>query len=66
MNAITEIYQFLFIASIIFMVYILGDVAMKMFGRFIRKNPEITYAVSNSKKILFWLSLAMFFAYLIN
>lgn len=66
MDIITEIYQFLFISSIIFMVYFFGDMTMKMIGRFKRKNPEITYDFSDTKKVLFWLSLAMFCAYLIN
>lgn len=65
MNLATEIYQLLFISSIIFMVYVISDVAMKMFGRFIRKNPAVKYAISNTKKILFWISLAVFLSYII-
>ena len=63
MNVITEIYQFLFISSIIFMVYVLGDLAIKMYGRF-KLKTEARFKLTNIEKIIFWLSLAMFFTYL--
>jgi len=63
MNIADEIYRFLFISSIIFMVYVLGDLAIKMYGRF-KLKIEARFKLTNTEKIIFWLSLAMFFTYL--
>jgi hypothetical protein len=38
MNIIAELYQFLFISSIVFMIYIFSDLIMKTIGRFKLKN----------------------------
>jgi hypothetical protein len=65
MMILTEIYQFLFISSIIFMVYILGDLSIKMYGRF--KLAENTrFVLTTAEKILLWLSIAVFFSYIIK
>jgi len=64
MEILTEIYQFLFISSIIFMVYILGDLAIKMYGRFALKT-EARFTLSKAEKVLLWLSLTTIFTYLI-
>jgi hypothetical protein len=65
MNLSTEIYQFLFISSIIFMVYVLGDLAIKMYGRFALKK-ETRFVLTKSEKILLLLSLATFLTYIIK
>jgi len=65
MDLITEIYQFLFIASIIFMVYIVSDLTIKIYGRFSLKN-ETRFILSTAEKIMLWISLAIFFAYIIS
>jgi hypothetical protein len=65
MTILTEIYQFLFISSIIFMVYILGDLIIKMYGRF-RLSAETRFVLTTVEKILLLLSLGIFFSYLIK
>lgn len=66
MNLITEIYQLLFISSIIFMIYIVTDLIVKIVGRFSQKNPEIMFSMNNSEKIILWFSIAIFFSYIIT
>jgi hypothetical protein len=66
MDLIAEIYQFLFISSIVFMIYLLGDLVIKTVGRISQKNPEIRFFFSNSKRILLWMSIAIFFSYIIT
>jgi len=63
MNLITELYQFLFISSIIFIIYIFGDLNIKMYGRFKLKN-ETKFILTKFNKITLWISLAIFFTYL--
>jgi len=63
MNIIDETYRFLFISSIIFMVYVLGGLAIKMYGRF-KLKTEARFKLTNSEKIIFWVSLAMFFTFI--
>lgn len=65
MNIADEIYLFLYISSIIFMVYVLGDLAIKMYGRF-KLKTEARFTLTNTEKIIFWLSLTMFLTYLIK
>jgi ATP-dependent protease HslVU (ClpYQ) ATPase subunit len=60
-----EIYQVLFISSIIFMIYIIGDLIIKMYGRF-KLNAETRFILSNFEKILLWISLTIFMSYLIK
>jgi hypothetical protein len=65
MNIFTEIYWFLFISSIIFMIYIFGDLIIKMYGRF-KLNKETKFLLTTPEKIILWISLAIFFTYLIK
>lgn len=60
-----EIYQFLFISSIIFMIYILSDLIIKMYGRF-RLAAETRFVLTTIEKVLLLLSLGIFFSYLIK
>jgi len=64
MDLITEIYQLLFISSIIFIISVLGDLAIKMYGRFALKS-ETRFVLSKGEKIVLWISLAIFFTHLI-
>jgi len=64
MTVLTEIYQFLFISSSIFMVYIFGMLAIKMYGRFALKQ-NIVFELNSAEKIMLWASLAIFLSYII-
>jgi hypothetical protein len=66
MTIITEIYQWLFVSSIIFIIYIFGGLFIKMYGRFTLKQSTVTFELSIAEKIMLWLSLATFFSYIIN
>jgi len=63
MNLVTEIYQFLFISSIVFMIYVLSSLIIKTYGRFRLKN-DTKFILTKSEKVLLWLSLALFFTYI--
>ena len=61
---LVELYQFGFIGSIIFMVYILIGIAMKFYGKFVEKEDE-KYVLTPWEKILLWMSITYIFAYII-
>jgi hypothetical protein len=63
MNIFAEIYKFLFISSIIFMVYILSDLIIKVYGRF-KLNKETKFILTPFEKLILWFSLAIFFSYI--
>lgn len=65
MTIITEIYQFLFIFSIIFIIYIISDLIVKMYGRF-KLKTDTRFLLSKPEKILLWISIATFFSYLFS
>ena len=64
MDIVKEIYQLLFISSIIFNLNILVDIGLKMYGRFILKNETIKIKYSNAKKIVWWITLTIIFGYI--
>ena len=65
MNTVVELYKFLFISSIIFIVYILGDLIIKMYGRF-KLNENTRFVLTDLEKIVLWISLAIFFTYILK
>ena len=65
MNIFAEIYKFLFISSIIFMVYILSDLTIKVYGRF-KLNKDTKFILTSVEKIILWISLSIFFSYIIK
>jgi hypothetical protein len=65
MTVLTEIYQFLFTASIVFMVYVLGDLIIKTYGSF-RLKKDVRFVLTKPEKILLWMSIAVFLSYLIK
>jgi len=62
---LTELYQFGFIGSIIFMLYIVLVMSMKVYGKFVEKDDETKFVLTPWEKVLFWLSLTYVFAYII-
>jgi hypothetical protein len=64
-DILNEISQFLFMSSIIFMFYVLGDLIIKMYGRF-KLNKDTRFQPTIVEKIMFWISLAIFFTYIIK
>jgi len=65
MTIVTEIYQFLFTSSIVFMIYVLGDLIVKTYGSF-RLKKDTRFVLSKQEKILLWMSIAMFFSYILK
>jgi len=65
MTLVTEIYQFLFISSIVFMLYVFGDLIIKAYGRFRLKN-NTRFKLTNFEKIALWFSIATFFTYIFS
>jgi spore photoproduct lyase len=65
MNILTEIYQLMFISSIIYIIYIIMDLLVKMYGRF-KLKTETRFILTSIEKILLWISLAICFSFIIN
>ena len=65
MNIFAEIYKFFFISSIIFMVYILSNLIIKIYGRF-KLNKDTKFILTSVEKIILWISLSIFFSYIIK
>jgi len=63
-NFFLEIYKFLFISSIIFMIYILFDLGIKIYGRF-KIGRTTKFVLTINEKIILWLSITIFLSYLI-
>lgn len=63
MNILIEIYKFLFISSIIFIAYILGDLVIKIYGRF-KLDKETRFVLNTFEKVALWISLAILLSYL--
>jgi len=61
---VTEIYQFLFISSIIFMLYVIGDLSVKMYGRF-KLKENTRFQLTSFEKVALWLSIGLFISYLV-
>lgn len=56
-------YKFLFIGSLIYILYILMNLFIKVYGRFVLKL-ETKFIIMKTEKLLLWLTLAIFFTYL--
>ena len=65
MVIIDEIYQFLFIASIIYLLLVFGDLLMKLYGR-IRLKTDDRFKQTNIEKIITIISLSIFLTYIIK
>jgi len=60
-----ELYQILFIASIIFIIYIFCDLIIKIISRF-RFDKETRFVLNKFEKIALWISLTILFSYIIK
>jgi hypothetical protein len=61
---LNEIYQFLYILSTTYLISIIADLLIKMYGRFKLKH-ESRFQLNYYEKILLWISIAIFFTYTI-
>lgn len=64
LNFFKEIYQYLFISSFIYIIYIVLILCFKIFEKF-KLNVDSKFIISDNEKILLWISIAIFFTYLI-
>lgn len=65
MKIFEEIYQFLFFASILYILLTLSNLFMKLYGRFKLKS-DIRFKQTPIEKALFIISIAIFFTYIIK
>jgi len=65
MNFIQNIAQFGFIASIIFMLYILIGISIKIYGKFV-ENENAKFILTSVERILLWISLAYMLTYMFS
>jgi len=64
MIVLAVILKFLFISSIIFIIYIISNLIIKMYGKF-KLGENVTFVLTPFEKLALWISLAIFFSYLI-
>lgn len=60
-----ELYQLLFIASIIYIIYMIGAIGFSIYGRFILKDEKAKLPITKIQKIIMWVSIALIFSFLI-
>lgn len=58
------LYKFFFISSLIYIIYILMNLSIKIYGRF-KLKEETKFIILKYEKLLLWLSLAIFFTYIL-
>jgi len=63
MDILTDIYQFFFVSSITFMVYIVFGFILKVYGRF-KLKQDTKFVLTKFEKIALWISVAFFFTYI--
>jgi len=63
MKIINEIYQILFISSIIFIIKIITNLSIKVYGRF-KLKKETRFTLTNIEKLILWVSLTIFLSYI--
>ena len=63
---LTELYQLLFISSLVYLLYIITGLAVKAYGFFKLKNEDVKYTLTNKEKIILWISISIFLSYLIK
>lgn len=61
-----ELYQIIFISAIVYLFNTLFSLLLKAYGYFILKKDDITYTLTNKEKIILWISISIFIAYLIK
>lgn len=64
METLLELYKFLFISSIIYIIYIIGDLGIKAYGKF-KLNKQTRFILSKYERISLWLSISIFITYLV-
>lgn len=64
-NIVNELYQFIFIASTIYLLLVVSDLFMKLYGR-LRFKTDIRFKQTKIEKLLFIISLSIFLTYLIK
>jgi len=61
-----ESYEIIFVSAIIYLLNTLFSFSMKAYGYFKLKKDDITYTLTFLEKIMLWISISIFIAYLIN
>ena len=63
---LTELYKILFIGSLTFIINMLLRLFFEAYGYFILKKEDITFILTTPEKLILWISISIFFAYLIH
>jgi hypothetical protein len=62
-NILNEILKFLFTASIIYIIYVMGSLIIKAYAMF-SNNEKTRFILTPVEKVLLWISLSMIVTYL--
>lgn len=60
---IYEIYQILFFASIISIIYVISDLGIKMYSKF-KLGVDTKFILTKSMKIILWIAFAIILSFL--
>ena len=66
MDVMGELYQYLFIGSVIYIWYLLILFGLKVYGRFILKMDETKFVLTKIERNLLWIAVTTFFTYIIK
>lgn len=66
MKIIGEIYQYLFMGSLIYIWYIVMLLGFKYYGYFVLKMSDTKFSLTKNEKILLWLSATTILTYIIK
>lgn len=63
MSVFNEVYKFMFILSVIYVLYVLCDLLIKTYSMF-KLSKETRFSLNLNEKITFWVSLAITISYI--
>jgi len=64
MDFLIEVYKFLFVVSLVYILHIIFDLTIKAYGKF-KLNKETRFILSSTERIILWFSISMFITYLV-
>jgi hypothetical protein len=64
-DIVNEIYQILFVMSIINILFVIMNAGIKFYSK-LAEDKDTKYILTNYEKICLWISVSIFFSYIIK
>jgi len=64
-NMFLEMYKLLFIGSMLYTLYVVFNLGFKIIMRFYILDENVVFKLTNTEKIMLWVSLSLLLTYLI-